>query len=93
MEDKIILSALPSYPGYRVSEDLGLVYAFDDDFQLFRNLWQMEESFERVKAGLRKKAEKMGADAVLGISMCLAPEKSLPVLMGTAVKLEKEETE
>ena len=31
-----------------------------------------------------------GADAVLGISMSMGPEQSIPILMGTAVKLEKE---
>ena len=90
MNDEIILSALPTYPGYRVTEDLGLVYAFDEEFHMIRNLWVLDESFDKTKEKLRKKAKKLGATAVLGISMCLGPQQSIPVLMGTAVKLEKE---
>jgi len=90
MEEKIILSALPSYPGYRVAEDLGLIYAFDTEFKMMRNLWSLNEAFERAQEQLSKKAQKLGADAVLGISMSMGPEQSIPILMGTAVRLEKE---
>ena len=90
MEEKMVLSALPSYPGYKVIQDLGLVYSFDTEFHMMRNLWSLGESFERAQEQLSKKAQKLGADAVLGISMSMGPEQSIPILMGTAVKLEKE---
>lgn len=92
MEERI-LSTLPSYPGYRVVKDLGIVWAFDKNFEMFRNLWQMDAALERTYGLLYEKAVKKGANAVLGINMCLAPETKLPVLQGTAVILEKEETE
>ena len=89
MEERI-LSTLPAYPGYKVVKDLGIVWAFDSDFRMMRNLWQMDAAMERAYQLLWEKAQKKGANAVLGINMCLAPEKSLPILQGTAVLLEKE---
>ena len=70
---------------------LGIIWAFDDDFRVLRNLWQMNESMTRAYDNLWKKAEKKGANAVLGINLCLAPERSIPILQGTAVILEKED--
>ena len=87
--DKRIMTTLGSYPGYEVEKDLGIIFAFDQEFVPFRNLWQMDEALERTYELLWQKAVKKGANAVLGINMCLAPEKSLPVLMGTAVILNK----
>ena len=89
--EKRILSTLPAYPGYKVKEDLGIIWAFDDDFRVLRNLWQMNESMTRAYDNLWRKAEQKGANAVLGINLCLAPEKSIPILQGTAVILEKED--
>ncbi|MBR3311162.1 MAG: hypothetical protein IKG15_04965 [Solobacterium sp.] len=86
--DKRIMTTLTSYPGYEVEEDLGIIFAFDKDFVPFRNLWQMDDALERTYDLLWQKAVRKGANAVLGINMCLAPEKSLPVLMGTAVILK-----
>jgi uncharacterized protein YbjQ (UPF0145 family) len=89
--DERIMSTLSEYPGYKVVQDLGIIGAFDKNFQMLRNLWQMDESMERVYELLWEKAQKKGANAVLGISMCLGPERALPILMGTAVVLEKED--
>lgn len=91
MEDRI-MSTLPAYPGYKVVQDLGIIWAFDNDFQMLRNLWQMDEAMERVYDLLWQKALKKGANAVLGINMCLGT-KSLPILQGTAVVLEKTDGE
>lgn len=87
--DQRIMTTLSSYPGYEVEEDLGIIFAFDQDFVPFRNLWQMNDALERTYELLWQKAVKKGGNAVLGINMCLAPEKSLPLLMGTAVILKK----
>lgn len=89
MEERI-LSTLSTYPGYRTVKDLGIIWAFDMNFEMMRNLWQMDDAMKRAYDNLWEKAEKKGANAVLGINMCLG-SKSLPILQGTAVILEKED--
>ena len=88
---KKILTTLDSYPGYEVKEDLGIIWAFDHNFVPLRNLWQMDETLERVYDLLWDKAVKKGANAVLGIHLCLSSQKNVPVLTGTAVILERKE--
>lgn len=50
----------------------------------------MDAAMERAYQLLWEKALKKSANGVLGINMCLASEKFLPILQGTAVILEKE---
>ncbi len=88
---KKILTTLGSYPGCEVVEDLGIIWAFDHNFVPFRNLWQMDEALERVYDLLWEKAVKKGANAVLGVHMCMSSEKNLPLLTGTAVILKRKE--
>ena len=89
MDDRI-MSTLSTFPGYIVVKDLGIVWAFDKEFVAYRNLWQMDESLERVYNLIWKKRNQKGANAVLDISFSFAPNQSIPILMGTAVVLEKE---
>ena len=70
MEDRII-STRPDYPGYKVVKDLGIITGFDHDFRMLRNLWQMDEPLAKAFDDLWKKAEKKGANAVLGVSFAL----------------------
>lgn len=85
------MTTLPSYPGYEVEKDLGIIWAFDRDFVPLRNLWQMDEPLERTMKELWKKAVKTGANAVLGIQLSISSERNIPILTGTAVILKKKD--
>ena len=92
MEDRII-STRPDYPGYKVVKDLGIITGFDHDFRMLRNLWQMDEPLAKAFDDLWKKAEKKGANAVLGVSFALSSQDNVPMLIGSAVILEKEDAD
>ena len=92
MEDRII-STRNDYPGYKVVKDLGVITGFDHDFRVIRNLWQMDEPLEKAYEDLWKKAVKKGANAVLGVSLALSSQDNVPMLIGTAVVLEKEKAD
>lgn len=86
----MIISALSDYPGMKVSQDLGLVTGFDDKLRMPRTTVSIDEYIQSAQEDLIKKATDKGANAVLGISMTMAGNVK-PVLMGTAVILEKVE--
>lgn len=88
----MILSALPYVPNKKVVEDLGLVFAYDDDIKMFRGalgLYEVNKSANVAKERLAKEAKLLGADAVLGISFDVRDTTKI-ILMGTAVKLADE---
>ena len=88
----MILSALPYVPNKKVVEDLGLIFAYDDNIKMFRGtfgLYEMNGSANVAKERLAEEASRLGADAVLGISFDVRDTTKI-ILMGTAVKLVDE---
>ena len=79
-EIEMIISTLSSYPNKKVVKDLGIVVGYDDAIRAFRVTMGVEEY-------IAKAAEKLGANAVLGVCFDLR-DSNKPVLMGTAVVLE-----
>ena len=83
----MITSTLSTYPGKRVVRDLGIVFAYDDAYRAVRVAYNMEKYLNWALDSLAQKAEKLGANAVLGICFDLR-DSMKPMLMGTAVILE-----
>jgi len=86
-EIEMIISTLSSYPKKRVVKDLGIVVGYDDAIRAFRVTMGVEEYIVKAQENLAKAAEKLGANAVLGVCFDLR-DSNKPVLMGTAVVLE-----
>ncbi|MHC5246859.1 heavy metal-binding domain-containing protein [Enterococcus sp. HY326] len=86
----MISSTLTSYPGKKVVKDLGIVYGYDDKLRPLRGITAISEYLDQAILDLEKNAEKLGANAVLGISFSMM-DKALPAVIGTAVYLEDEE--
>lgn len=82
----MIISTLSSYPNKKVVKDLGIVVGYDD-IRAFRVTMGVEEYIVKAQENLAKAAEKLGANAVLGVCFDLR-DSNKPVLMGTAVVLE-----
>lgn len=68
-------------------KDLGIVHGFDDKLRPIRSVYSMSEYLEQAFKELEKNAEKLGANAVLGISLSMM-DKVLPLIIGSAVYLE-----
>ncbi|MGX7351734.1 hypothetical protein RU97_GL001151 [Enterococcus canis] len=83
----MITSTLTSYPGKKVTKEFGIISGFDDKLRGIRTTVLIGDYLERALQDLEKNAAELGANAVLGISFALA-DKTLPVVMGTAVYLE-----
>lgn len=83
----MMISALPYCVGYQVKEDLGFIFAYDDQMMLSRTI---EDSVEEAKRSLFKKATKKGANAILSVHMDVK-EKSRVFMWGQAVVLEKKD--
>lgn len=84
----MIISTLSSYPNKKVVKDLGIVVGYDDAIRAFRVTMGVEEYYiVKAQENLAKAAEKLGANAVLGVCFDLR-DSNKPVLMGTAVVLE-----
>lgn len=86
-EIEMIISTLSSYPNKKVVKDLGIVVGYDDAIRAFRVTMGVEEYIVKAQENLAKAAEKLGANAVLGVYFDLR-DSNKPVLMGTAVVLE-----
>ena len=86
-EIEMIISTLSSYPNKKVVKDLGIVVGYDDAIRAFRVTMGVEEYIVKAQENLAKAAEKLGANAVLGVCFDLR-DSNKPVLMGTAVVLE-----
>ena len=85
----MITTTLSTYPGKKVVKDLGIVFAYDDAVRPTRLAINMEKYLETALKRLSEKAQKKGANAVLGICFDLR-DTLKPMLMGTAVILEDE---
>lgn len=85
----MITSTRSIYPGKKVVQDLGIVYGFDDKLRAIRTLAAADTYLNQAIEDISKNAEKLGANAVLGISFAMA-DRTLPVVMGTAVVLADE---
>lgn len=83
----MIISTLSSNPNKKVVKDLGIVVGYDDAIRAFRVTMGVEEYIVKAQENLAKAAEKLGANAVLGVCFDLR-DSNKPVLMGTAVVLE-----
>lgn len=82
--DEMIVTALPYYPGKKVVRDVGFIFAFDDRMSpvLF-----LEDCVKESQEILKKKARKLGANAVLNVT--LSPDHSMKgFISGEAVILE-----
>ncbi len=88
MNDERMISTLPYVTGKRVNKELGIVVAFDDQFQLVRSPFNIEESLNRAYDRLYEKALKLGANAVLGVNFACSSQSMVPIVQGTAVVLE-----
>lgn len=84
----MIVSTLSQYPGKVVKEDLGVVYAWDNSLEFGRHIYNSDESYQRALEQLIKKAEKLNANAILGMNFSFSADSSIIILMGTAVILE-----
>ncbi|MHC5375657.1 heavy metal-binding domain-containing protein [Enterococcus sp. LJL120] len=85
----MITSTLTTYPGKKIVKDLGIVYGYDDKLRAIRGITAIADYLEQALSDITKNAEKMGANAVLGISFSMT-DKALPAVIGTAVLLEDE---
>lgn len=85
----MITSTRSEYPGKKVVKELGIVYGFDDKLRAIRTLAAADTYLNQALEDISKNAEKLGANAVLSISFAMA-ERTLPVVMGTAVVLADE---
>lgn len=83
----MIISALSYYLDQTVIEDLGYIYAYDDKLMLGRIV---DDSVKEAMKELTKKAEKRGANAILGVHMTIT-ENSRVMLSGQAVVIAKVE--
>lgn len=83
----MITSTLSVYPGKKIVKDLGIIFAYDETIRATRFMMDGEQCLEAALEYLAKKAEKRGANAVMGISFDLR-DPMKPILMGTAVVLE-----
>ena len=85
----MITSTLPSYPEKKIVKDLGIVYGYDDKLRAIRGIAAISDYLEQAIEDLSKNAEKLGANAVLGISFSMT-DRAIPAVIGTAVVLEDE---
>lgn len=83
----MIVTTLSSYPNKKVVKDLGLVFGYDNAYRPVRMVMDLDTYFEKAIAVISKKAEAMGANAVLGVCFDLR-DAAKPILLGTAVILE-----
>lgn len=85
----MITSTRSEYPRKKVVKELGIVYGFDDKLRAIRTLAAADTYLNQALEDISKNAEKLGANAVLGMSFAMA-ERTLPDVMGTAVVLADE---
>ncbi len=84
----MIVSTLSQYPGYEIVDIKGIIISTDLDFSIARNVFNVEEYYEDARKQLEKKAIKLGANAILGLTFSYVANGARIVLMGTAVILE-----
>lgn len=85
----MIVSTLSSYPGQKIVKQLGIISAYDDKLRTLRMTVDSHTYIENALQQLAREAENLGANGVLGINFSMS-EKTLPVVIGTAVILEAE---
>ncbi|KAF1296295.1 hypothetical protein BAU15_15065 [Enterococcus sp. JM4C] len=85
----MIASTRSDYPGMKVVKELGIVTGFDAALRPIRLTVSMAEYMESAIKDMSKEAEKLGANAILGINFSIG-ERDKPVVIGTAVVLEEE---
>lgn len=83
----MIISALSSYPGKKIVQDLGIVVGYDDAIRAFRVTMGVEDYIVKAQENIARAAQERGANAVLGVCFDLR-DSNKPVLMGSAVVLE-----
>lgn len=82
----MITSTLSTYPNKTIVKQLGIVTGCDDASTPMEMTDYVANAIKRMEA----EAEKLGADAILGISFALM-DSAKPIVIGTAVALEDEE--
>ncbi|MGX7029936.1 hypothetical protein [Vagococcus zengguangii] len=81
----MIISTLTSYPHREIAEDLGIITAFDTKLRPIRMTIEIDTYIQSALQELELAAEKIGADAVLGVQFMM-DEKKIPIVIGSAVK-------
>lgn len=56
----MIVTTLSNYPGYKIVEHLGLVFAYDDIPRFTRFVMDMDKCIENAEKCLAKKAKEKG---------------------------------
>ncbi|MGX7200281.1 heavy metal-binding domain-containing protein [Enterococcus nangangensis] len=85
----MITSTRSDYPHKKVLKELGIVYGSDDKLRGVRTVAAVSSYLEQAIKELEQNAEKLGANAVLGINFALS-DRAVPTVMGTAVILVDE---
>lgn len=85
--EEFFISTLSSYPNKKIVQDLGLVFVYDDRL---KPMVFVEDSLEYSQKKLQKKAQRLGANAVLGVQFQYDQTMRM-MLIGSAVVLENSE--
>lgn len=84
--ENMIISTLQSYPDKKITKDFGLLFVYDDRLKPYEFI---EDSMKYSEEKLLKKANKLGANAVLGVQFQYHDSMRV-MLIGTGVYLEDE---
>ena len=84
-----IITTLSAYPGKKIVKVFEIVWAYDEDFRIVRNRWNLDVPIQEALDRLYEKATKLGANALLGVQITRLPN-DIPFVLGTPVLLEDE---